>query len=417
MSAERNLEELLVPYARGELDPLQARWVSAQLSDEERQRVAAFGAAVQAVRESEPSLSDAHRDRLIGRLDSMAPRRSLPAAVWAIPVLALLVGFGFVLGWGASERTGAVKPAVAEELRFQDDEVPALEFAAKARNAITPHLRAIVSDDWAGRIDGDEKETHVRVDQGRIAFGFHGGDGRRLEVSTDHARIVVTGTRFSVAVNPSGTETEVAVSQGRVEVWRGRRRVEIAAGDRAKITTGGVSVRRARLAAVLDDPYLVEITRRKRSRRAIDFRGTPSVDVNPPRSDAVDLDRELNALERADAAAAAGRTSDAVAQYQTLISTARAPLVKSMARLGRARSLGNTGQLRIALGELRLLAKEPGEVGRQARLSMCSVQRRFLPCDSMRCYEALSNDADRELAAEARREAARSRQSGLRCDD
>ncbi|MEO1172951.1 MAG: hypothetical protein AAFX94_13015, partial [Myxococcota bacterium] len=92
------------------------------------------------------------------------------------------------------------------------------------------------------------------------------------------------------------------------------------------------------------------------------------------------------------------------------------PMVRNMARLGRARVLGDKGQLRIALGELRLLAEEPGEIGRQARLSMCSVQRRFLPCDAMRCYEELSDDSDRELAAEARRETSRFRRARLRCD-
>ncbi|MEM6731951.1 MAG: FecR family protein [Myxococcota bacterium] len=440
--SERNLDELLVPYVRDELEPLEAQWVAARVAREPalQTRVDSMRGAFESARAYEPKLDEAHRARLLARLQSVAPthRRRwgfvVPARGVALVVgaFAVTLALGFFLGRGDAERAEPVALA-ASSLDFGEfDEVVELEIDAQQRSELNRHLRTVVSRDWVGSVDAGERETQVRVEAGTIAFGFRGGEGRRLEVATAHARVVVVGTRFSVGVAPDGRSTRVEVSQGRVQVWRsdgaqGRKRIDVEAGEVALVDADRAFVKRGRVAAVLDDPYLVEVTGQKQARKrvkALDFS-----DLSNPLAEASaetpadaapagvpSLERHLALLERADAASRRGALEEALALYGQLISESDAPMIGNMAKLGRARALGRKGQVRLALEELDALAIVPGEVGRQAQLSHCGVQRRFQPCEALRCFDALAADPDRQLAEEAKRLAKRTRAAGLRCE-
>ncbi|MEL6547808.1 MAG: FecR domain-containing protein, partial [Myxococcota bacterium] len=278
MSGSERLHELLVPYARGELEPLQAQWVAARLARDPKlaARADSLRAALTDARSYAPELDANHRERLLARVHGMHGLHEAPARprgwLWgamALAAVVLAVSIGFLLGTkrdGSEHGDIQSQEPMAFDFSGDDDgnefdghEFDGLTVDAKrgasgfargsdpqeeqersgpARREVSANLRALVSRDWSGRVDGDEQDSHVRVDRGSIAFAFRGGEGRRLEVSTDHARVVVVGTRFSVGVSGTGARaaTVVEVSQGAVEVWRGRRRYEVSAGERGRFS-------------------------------------------------------------------------------------------------------------------------------------------------------------------------------------
>ncbi len=440
------LNALMVPYLRGELAPLEAQWVEARLGRSKSlgAQAESLRSALDAARDYAPELDGAHRALLLARLDASRPRGRAPlwlATGLGVSAVALAITFGFLLGRDGAETpvnaaTNEKATPFVRAIDFEDEEgLPELTVEAEQRRELTAHLRTVVSKDWVGRVDGSPEDTHVRVEQGTAAFAFRGGEGRRLEVGTEHARVVVVGTRFSVEVSPDGSATTVEVSQGKVEVWRGREKTEVRAGQRARITGARATVRRAKVSDVLDDPYLVALTGERHASTRAKGRGlvraserqttrsetggaSPgSPEGRPsPAEGPVDLDAALTALERADALARGGDADAALQAYDFLIASAAPQRIQRMAQLGRARTLGRMGQLRDALRELSGLSQIDGEIGRQARLSRCEVQRRFQPCAAQRCFGALADDPDRALALEAERLHAQSKASGLRCE-
>lgn len=433
MKPEQPTEELVVPYVRGELGPLEARWFESRLSVEQQTRFKQLAFAIDAVRNSDGSLSPSERARLTHRLDSVLPRRSI-GPFWLLgSILVLGVVVFTSIRWvqvsTAPRATARLVPGLEEAsatdgMQFVDGEIPELQFTMSSRTEITKHLRAILSERWVGRIDGSEKDTHVRIDQGLAAFGFDGGDGRRLEVTTVHGRVVVTGTRFSVAVGPDGAYSEVAVSEGEVEVWREREHIQIGAGQSVRISDRGLRVEQGSPPEILEDRYLLDVTKEPRLPH-------PPVRARSPGHDSparltgqamgtapvrgVDDDEAFERLDHADALALSGAFSRAVGAYETLMSDVQAGPVRQMARLGRARMLARMGQIRLARDELADLSLSGGEVGRQAKLSRCELRRPQTPCEALRCFEALSEDPDGQVALEARREAATFLRAEIEC--
>lgn len=469
MSQDTQIAQMLVAYVRDELNPVERQWMASQLerTPRLRARADALSRALATAHEAPVALEAEHRERLVARVQlAAAPRFSRiafgVASAMAVIGLAVAVVFAFEIGRqrAANQEAGTMD--------FSGAVTESLEWSTDARREISPHLRALVSKDWKGRVDGGTRDTHVQVEQGRIVFGFAGGEGRRLEVTTPQARVVVIGTRFSVAVDEARSESRVEVSQGRVAVWRGSRVFEVGAGERAVLRGARVTVEPAEVSADLDDPYLVEVTplktrtdtREGAARDAVENTQnsapddglrtgvpdstallqddeTPAEAVNAQSSvsaskpvtegqhvaskDAskarpANLEQELQKLERGDAELRDGNLERAIELYEALIDSAGVAMVKDMARLGRARALGRAGRYQRAARQLDALAASGGEIARQARLFECELDRGVDVCRMERCYDALRGVDDRQLANEASRLYERSRTAELRCE-
>ncbi|MEL6339773.1 MAG: FecR domain-containing protein [Myxococcota bacterium] len=478
MSQDTQIAQMLVAYVRDELNPVERQWMASQLerAPRLRARADALSRALATAHEAPVALAAEHRERLVARVQlAAAPRFSRMALgmVSTTAVIGLLVAVVFAFEIGRQRATNQE----AGTMDFSGAVTEGLEWSTDARREISPHLRALVSKDWKGRVDGDTRDTHVQVEQGRIVFGFAGGGGRRLEVTTPQARVVVIGTRFSVAVDQTRSESRVEVSQGRVAVWRGSRVFEVGAGERAVLRGARVTVEPAEISADLDDPYLVEVTPAKTSADERGVLGMMADDSEDTRNTAQDgsspaegsssvqargvrgegasassanvektgstqsapqpiekaqratsadatenevrpasLEHELRQLERGDVALRDGEHERAIALYDALIGAARVSMVKDMARLGRARALGRSGRYERATRQLDALAASGGEIARQARLFRCELDRDVDVCRMERCYDALRGVEDRQLANEASRLYERSRTDELRCE-
>lgn len=356
----------------------------------------------------------------------------------------------------------------AESRALSPNEEAAGESGALLSNEVAPWLRLLSPRDWEGALSRDEQRVGVQLRAGFVAAAFRGGAGRSLRVQTPEATVRVVGTRLYVGVDASGTY--VAVARGRVRVEpEGGRPHAVAAGERLWIEPSGsvpskspraVPLTRApavmaQAEAALKDEFLRAVRHMPRPRapaaRREQTKPPPSADGAPlrpagapkpirpsaPRTPPGHVQSSARSgekrgpppnvfalLDRAEHLAQTGQPQAALQLYRqcaTRQHPAYAPF-RALARYEAARLLG------FALGRVpearrrfaRLFAREAGEVGWQAGLSRCELDRQRQPCRAWRCLRRMRAAARAEgrhaVAAEAEQLAGRWGLDARRCE-
>lgn len=390
------VRDVMVEHVLGELDGLQAARLEAHLARcPACARVhARLAEGFQGARAFEPQVPEAELSRMAGRLApylEAEPRRGLGFG-WAVAGAALAASL--VAVWVAT-RPEAVPGAPASVAVAPPAPVLAAPAPAPAvrQQALTPHLLAVTSGDWAGSVrHPGPRRTALQMDSGFAVLDFEGGEGRELRIEAPEVEVVVLGTRLFVEARP-GVPTTVGVVSGRVEV-KSHGQVEVLGPGqvRAFDAAGAYTPDRANLRSLAHhaDVFLDR---------------APAPSPAPPRAaprrpEAPDPVAALTAAERL---VRAGRVAEGLRRYEALIA-ARPPAPWSdVARYERARVWGFVqGDLLGADAELaRLAAEADPEVRRQAALARCELALIQDRCAARACLRGLSADAALAPEAEA----------------
>jgi ferric-dicitrate binding protein FerR (iron transport regulator) len=143
------------------------------------------------------------------------------AVAGAAACLLVALWLGGILGQGGA---GEALPAAGTEW--------AAPRSSPSSRSIGPHRIALAPGARLRVVGGTTRTPELAVNRGKVVFTVAPLRGGRFAVRTRHARVTVLGTRFSVALEPRCT---------RVEVTRGKVRVEPRRGGEARMLTAGQS--------------------------------------------------------------------------------------------------------------------------------------------------------------------------------
>lgn len=420
--------EVLVEYVLGELDGLKAARLEAHLDNCEScarahaRLVEGLGAA----RSFEPKVADEELERRSRRLAPFLAVDERPARfggfgrfTWVVAgAAACAVGVAMLVGLPPSAlRPGAEVAQVVEDLPAVAPSAPVAAFAPGPvqHQQLTPHLKAVTSPEWQGRVSHPEPGvTQVDMDAGFAVLDFEGGQQRILRVQAPQVHVRVLGTRFFVEAR-SGIPTAVGVITGRVEV-RSKDQVEVlGAGQvRAYDASGAYTPDRANLRSQAhhEDVYLARVAPEVEPPAP----PTPASARKPAEAKAPD---HVGALTRAEGLVRAGRVAEGLEVYQALLDAQPPAEIRDLARYEQARVWGfERRDYARAERALRALAQHAqGEVKTQAALALCEVALAQDPCQAQRCLLELGAQADLPLGAQAQALLRTWGVSGLTCGD
>ncbi|MCB9647897.1 MAG: zf-HC2 domain-containing protein [Deltaproteobacteria bacterium] len=391
--------DVMVEHVLGELDGLVAARLEAHLANcEACARVhARLAEGFQGARTLEPEVSESELSRMASRLAPyMEPaHRSRPGFGWVVGAAAAFAGV--VAVWSAARPDVEPQPPAPLAAITAPVPAPAPPPAQPVRHrALTPHLKAVVSGDWAGAVRQPAAErTALEMDAGFAVLDFEGGEGRTLQIVAPDVEVVVLGTRLFVEAH-AGVPTTVGVVSGKVEV-RSHGQIEILGPGqvRAFDAAGAYTPDRANLRSVAhhDDGFL---DRAPAPEAPVAAR---RVAPKPRRA----RPEPVAALTSAERLVRQGKVAEGLKQYEALIASRPPAPWMDVARYERARVWGFVqGDLRRADAELaRLAAGADPEVRHQARLARCELAFVEDRCAAAECLEALARDpaVAREAAA------------------
>jgi hypothetical protein len=415
----------LVALAAGELQGLAAERLQAHLEHCEGCRALSseLAAGLSAARAYSPEPSTEHLGRLAMRLspyldaaETGARRRSwrwrltLTTAMATATVALALAGLWVVRPAMptavparardvAAEPLAALAPAPIPTSAAASTAAVPVRAGAPRRQSPAPFLRLVASADWDGGVTRHGDALEVTMSRGLAAFSLRGGQGRRLQVRTPGGVVRVVGTRF--AVEAEGERLVVRVAEGKVAVSAGAASTLLAAGE-ARLFAGGqvlVAEPCALATAYLSEPYLRS---QNHAERFAFETGAGALSLS---DDDLEADSVLSQMAEAESLSAAGHYDEALAIYRRCAGREHAYV--SLCRFETGRLLG------FALGDqvgaraiFASLAKEQGsEVGRQAALALCELERSSSPCLAAACLRRILDDgsASDELQLEAKR--------------
>lgn len=420
---------LLVAHTRAELGELERARLDTHLASCSRcaDRHQELVSAMAALGGWQPHLTAEHAARLSQRLQPYADAlrgRARALGLGLATACALLVG-GLAVWAMVARAPHAPRQAPLPLIALAPASAPATPEAVErlARTAPSAFVRLVSSEDWDGEVTSAAGKVAVKLTRGFVAATLDGGQGRRLEVTTPHARVLVVGTRFFVEVSPDGAVTTVGVVEGRVRVLAAGRATAVSAGEEASFELAGqraTAMASTRASRHVHDTFLLEsrsdpIATHARATSRARVRGdevaaptgvretASTATVERPTHDAPD---PLALLARAESAAASGEQRAALTVYLQIAEDPRPAFAayRDLALLEAARLQGfHFGELTAARAIFeRLRVRAHGEVQRQAALAECELDRPWRPCAAATCLRTLERGADAQLAAEAR---------------